>query len=181
MELDKRIIDGKKPLTCFEANQAKFFIGEKCYLTNDISIFANLDQFIEKEGCSNVTYAGVIDTLENIGTELSMPFETARLRWKFCLPCEWVKKEEPKTKYRPFSLNEFIELYAIGDVVTYRIKDCEVIEQSMLIGFLSSGDEDAPGNSCVIIGNHKYGLKELFNNYELQYQAHWQPFGIEEE
>lgn len=88
---------------------------------------------------------------------------------------------EPEKKYRPYSLNEFSELYAIGDVVTYRIKDCETIEQSMLIGFQSSDDEDIPGDGYVLIGNCRYSLKELFNNYELNYQNEWQPFGIIDE
>ena len=51
----------------------------------------------------------------------------------------------------------------------------------MFIGCQSCNDEDAPGNGYVVIGNCRYGLKELFNNYELQYLAHWQPFGILEE
>ena len=168
MELDKRIIDGKKPLTCFDIEEAKQYIGKECYFTNTYCTFEDLHRIPKGE----LQYV-------SDDKDASDPYKTACYYYPFCLPCEWVK--EPEKKYRPFSLNEFIELYAIGDVVTYRIKDCEVIEQSMLIGFLSSGDEDAPGNSCVIIGNHKYGLKELFNNYELQYQAHWQPFGIEEE
>lgn len=191
MELDKRIIDGKKPLTCFEANQAKFFIGEKCYLTNDISIFANLDQFIEKEGCSNVTYAGVIDTLENIGTELSMPFETARLRWKFCLPCEWVKKEEPKTKYRPFSLNEFLERYKMGNTVTFRLKKGEYVPeaeslveyQRMITGYEGlPEDRDKPGKGSILLGGcPPVSLARLFEFYELDNDFNWQPFGILEE
>ena len=168
MELDKRIIDGKKPLTCFDIEEAKQYIGKECYFTNTYCTFEDLHRIPKGE----LQYV-------SDDKDASDPYKTACYYYPFCLPCEWVK--EPEKKYRPFSLNEFTELYAIGDVVTYRIKDCEVIEQSMLIGFLSSGDEDAPGNSCVIIGNHKYGLKELFNNYELQYQAHWQPFGIEEE
>ena len=181
IELDKRILPGKKPLTCFDTKQAQNFVGKKCYLTNDISIFSDLDSFKETEGCSDALYVGVIDRLTNINKELSMVFDTTFLRWKFCIPCEWVKPEEHEEIYRAFSLNEFSELYAIGDVVTFRLKDCEVIEQSMLIGFQSSHDEDIPGNGFVLIGNCRYGFMELFNNYELKYLNHWQPFGIEVE
>ena len=177
MKLDKRIIDGKKPLTCFDIEEAREFEGKEGYFCDYPRAFAYGDDPLEK--CATT---GILEL--DVDRDYShCPYinKTTCANYPYFLPAAWLKPEEPEKKYRPFSLNEFIELYAIGDVVTYRIKDCEVIEQSMLIGFLSSGDEDAPGNSCVIIGNHKYGLKELFNNYELQYQAHWQPFGIEEE
>ena len=175
MKLDKRIIDGKKPLTCFDIEEAREFEGKEGYFCDYPRAFAYGDIPIEQ--CATEGILKLDESHDNC------PYinKTTCANYPYFLPAAWLKPEEPEKKYRPFSLNEFIELYAIGDVVTYRIKDCEVIEQSMLIGFLSSGDEDAPGNSCVIIGNHKYGLKELFNNYELQYQAHWQPFGIEEE
>ena len=193
IELDKRIIEGKKPLTCFEANQAKFFVGEKCYLTNDISIFSNLDQFIEKEGCSNVTYAGVIDTLTNIGTEVSMVFETTYLRWKFCIPCEWVK--EPEKKYRAFSLNEFLERYKIGDTVTFRMKkdehipeaECLIEYKRMITGYeILPEDKDTPGKGSILLGGcPPTGLARLFEFYEIKNSyycpAVWQPFGIIDE
>ena len=191
IELDKRIIEDKRPLVCFDAEQARNFVGKKCYLTNDISIFANLNKFIEEEKCSNVTYDGVIDTLENIGTELSMPFETARLRWKFCIPCEWVKKEEPKTKYRPFSLNEFLERYRIGNTVTFRLKkgehvpeaECLVEYKRMITGYESlPEDRDKPGKCSILLGGcPPISLARLFEFYELDNDFNWQPFGILEE
>lgn len=34
MELDARIVEGKKPLTCLDAEQAKLFIGKECYFSD---------------------------------------------------------------------------------------------------------------------------------------------------
>lgn len=182
IELDKRILDGKRPLTCFEANQAKFFLGEKCYLTNDISIFANLNKFIEEEKSSNVTYDGVIDTLENIGTELSMPFETARLRWKFCIPCEWV---QPEKKYRPFSIEDWKFKHSFGDTILYRYKGTycgghrEV--ETMYLGYVKqlNGITDEAGKGELILGDGCHELQNLFDNYEMWVDGGWKPFGIE--
>lgn len=173
MELDSRIIEGKTYLDCFDTKLAKEFIGKECYVTDGVASFANVD---------NLNKAVLIE----VDDENIKPYTLENIRWRyssnFILPCEWVKKpEEPKKKYRAFSLNEFSELYAIGDVVTYRLKDCEVIEQSMLIGFQSSDDEDIPGNGYVLIGNCRYGFMELFNNYELKHLDHWQPFGMIDE
>ena len=174
MELDKRIKEGKRPLTCFDTEQAMQFIGKQCYFSDDATDFMDLD----KADGDSMFY---VAELQNIWTAEEYCFADNSNDYRFILPFEWVKPEEHEEIYRAFSLNEFSELYAIGDVVTFRLKDCEVIEQSMLIGFQSSHDEDIPGNGYVLIGNCRYGFMELFNNYELKYLAHWQPFGIEVE
>lgn len=173
MKLDKRILEGKKPLDCFDTAIAKQFIGKKGYFSHYIDNYADLKN----------TALGTLGSTGNTFHEsfccTEEPFDN--YYYEFFIPAEYVKPEEPEKKYRAFSLNEFSELYAIGDVVTYRLKDCEVIEQSMLIGFQSSDDEDIPGNGYVLIGNCRYGFMELFNNYELKHLDHWQPFGIIDE
>ena len=185
MELDKRIIKGKRPLTCFDTEQAKEFLGKECYFSNCKSHYKNLSAF-EKFVSLTDYCIGELTAIMDLGDRV-FDVDQQCTEFRYCLPCEWVKeekkeqKEQKEQKYRPFSLNEFTGLYAISDVVTYRIKDCEVIEQSMFIGCQSSNDGDTPGNGYVVIGNCKYSLKELFNHYELQYLNHWQPFGILEE
>ncbi len=177
MELDKRIMPGKRPLNCFDTEQAEEFIGKKCYFSDEARDFMNLD----KADGDTMFY---VAELQNIWTAEEYCFADNSNDWRFILPFEWVKpkeSKEPKEIYRAFSLNEFSALYAIGDVVTFRLKDREVIEQSMLIGFQSCDDEDIPGNGYVLIGNCRYGFMELFNNYELKYLDHWQPFGVIDE
>lgn len=168
MELDKRIIEGKKPLDCFDAKDArKQFIGKKGFFG------AHESQFMDLDSCPKC----VLDELKEVDNYAESPFMTSCDHcYRFFLPEEWVK--EPEKKYRPFSLNEFLEGYMMGAIVEFRIKDCEVVEQSMLIGFQSSDDNDIPGDGYVLIGNCRYGLKELFNNYELNYLNKWQPFGV---
>lgn len=170
MELDSRILEGKKPLDCFDVDIAKQFIGKKGYFSNSLGWYSVLKR----------TWNGTLDDIESQKEQCFYDCESEGY-FHYFLPAEWVKSEEPKEIYRAFSLNEFSELYAIGDVVTFRLKDCEVIEQSMLIGFQSSDDEDIPGNGYVLIGNCRYGFMELFNNHELKHLDHWQPFGIEVE
>ena len=175
MKLDSRILEGKRPLTCLDIERAREFVGKECIFSDYFLNYVDIEKFnIDNDN----EHTGILSIDDNSSDYIFIN-DRNESRYRFILPCEWVKKSEKK--YRPFSLNEFTGLYAIGDVVTYRIKDCDVIEQSMLIGLQSSDDEDAPGNGCVLIGNCRYGLKELFNNYELQYLAHWQPFGIVEE
>ena len=151
------------------------FMTKKGYFANRITDFKDLKK------CAYGEYAGWREH-DNCFLCEDILDKTFSGEWyAYFIPEDALKPKEPEKKYRAFSLNEFSELYAIGDVVTYRLKDCEVIEQSMLIGFQSSGDEDIPGNGYVLIGNCRYGFMKLFNNYELKHLDHWQPFGIEVE
>lgn len=171
MELDERIIKGKKPLTCFDTEQAQNFVGKKCYLTNDISIFSDLDSFKETEGCSDAPYVGVIDRLTNINKELGMVFDTTFLRWKFCLPCEWVKT--PEKKYRAFTIKEFIEIYSVGNVFQIRHKQEETTETCVqYVGYKISEQK-------IYLGITDFTLDELFENFEMiePYGDTWIPFG----
>ena len=165
IELDKRIIEDKKPLTPFDVSWE--LVGANCYFSNNANDYEDLSN-CQVGKLLGRTMTGEFNTTKN----------NSYVNFNYCLPCEWVKPEEPEKKYRAFSLNEFSELYAIGDVVTYRIKDCKVVEQAMLVGFQArDSDENIPGNAFVLIGNCRYSLKELFNNYELKYLNQWQPFG----
>lgn len=173
MKLDKRIKEGKKPLTCFDAEQARNFMGKKCYLTNDISIFSDLDRFKETEGCSDAPYVGVIDRLTNINKELSMVFDTTFLRWKFCIPCEWVEEEKKEPKYRPYTINEFLKRFKLGDSIILRRKGSDTYEELLFTGY--SGENVHLG-ACV------FGFNSLFNSYEFGiHYDEFVPFGVLEE
>ena len=45
MKLDSRILEGKKPLTCFDVEQAKEFLGKECYFSNCKGHYKNLSAF----------------------------------------------------------------------------------------------------------------------------------------
>lgn len=136
------------------------YVGETGYFSDSMCRFQDLTT------CVKNTLTG-IDKDIGAGDYI---FETEYGNYRYFLPESLVKPIEKK--YRVFSLNEFLERYEIGDTIKYRIKNCEVDEQAMLIGFQS--------NDYVLLGNCRYNLKELFNNYELNYKNKWQPFGIEE-
>lgn len=173
MELDKRIKTITDILTVVNSD-LKGIIGKTGYFGNSIMDFKRLDT------CEHGELTGIIRNTDRC-FEYENCADSGRQGYCYFIPEYYLNPVEPEKKYRAFSLNEFSELYAIGDVVTYRIKDCEVVEQSMLIGFQSSDDEDIPGDGYVLIGNCRYSLKELFNNYELNYQNKWQPFGVIED
>ena len=176
MELDKRIMSGKKPLTCFDAEQARNFIGKKCYLTNDISLFSDLNEFKNVEWGNTTVYEGVVDTLTNINTEVTLIFETSYRRWRFCIPCEWVK--EPEKKYRAYTLEEFIGDVNLGLEPWIRMRSVGTNKECK---FLYTGYQETEVGEYICLGCFQFDFVSLFQNYEICINGEWQPFGVIDE
>ena len=99
IELDKRIIEGKKPLTAFDELESKY-IGTDCFFSDKPSDFADLSK------CQ----VGKLMSLDAVSGMFGASKNNSYAVFYFCLPCEWVE-EKKEAKYRPYSLEEFI-----GDV-----------------------------------------------------------------
>ena len=180
MELDKRIKEGKRPLNCFDTEQAKQFIGKKCYFSDDARDFMNLD----KADGDTLFY---VAELQNIWTAEEYCFADNSNDYRFILPFEWVKpeeSEEPEKKYRPLSYKEFWRLFDFGDGVCFRRKGQDTAEFSMFLGYEIDSDgnrAEIPGEGKVNLGGNRYTLAELFEYYEMQLDDEWQPFGVIDE
>ena len=171
MKLDNRIIEGKKPLTAFDEMESKF-IGTGCYFSDNASDYGDLSNC--QIGClsSRDGKTGVFNAMKNNSYAFFI----------YCLPCEWVKPEEPKKKYRPYSIAEFLKLYQVGDIVEFRAKICDEFYRVMFIGYITNSNrsmDEKPGESDVMLGNYLYSLSHLFEDYELFFEDEWQPFGKE--
>ena len=160
MELDKRIKEGKRPLTCFDVKEAIQFIGKECYLSNSFSDYADLN---------NVTAKRILVDVSNT----SIPYSSNPAGiYCYCLPCEWVK--EPEKKYREYkNLDEFFEVTGleIGDLIKLKFPGNNVAEL-LIVGSCDNG---------LFIGIHKYTFKQLFEMVEISISGEWQPFGVMED
>lgn len=101
-------------------------------------------------------------------------------------------EEKPQKKYRPYSLNEFLEQYKIGETVTFRLKkdehileaECRVEYKRMVTGYETlPEDRDQPGKSSILLGGcPPTGLARLFELYEIKNEYSvptvWLPFGV---
>ena len=184
LELDSRILKGKKPLNCFDTEQAKQFIGKKCYFSDDARDFMNLD----KADGDTLFY---VAELQNIWTAEEYCFADNSNDYRFILPFEWVKPEEPKKKYRPYSLNEFLNEHEIGDKITYRLKldkqpENFIRRKDMICGYqIETGKADVPGEGLINLGGMCVSLLAMFNTYETLnnywYPEVWEPFGVIED
>lgn len=179
MKLDSRINKRFGPLTCFQTDEAKAFLGQHGYFTDSISTFENLD-------------TPVFSTLTRVGrnkTDDRCFHDIEGLSWAFFLPEAWVSCESGK-KFRAYSLKEFTERHIIGEVVIFRKKG-EVTEYHwQYSGFETHPDlvEAMPGNGVIFLGPKCFRLSALFNDYEMLVwdtdnpdEKVWQPFGVKEQ
>ena len=173
MELDKRIIDGKKPLDCIDAESesVKSFIGKKGYFANHISEFANISDLKEH-----------VLTCINPDEPDCEVYEANCTSWEYFLPEEWV--EEPEKKYRPYTLEEFSNIFEIGDLIVFKMKNDDEVKCAMFTGYLTDVeriDDKTPGAVELMLGIFHYSLSSLFEDFELFYDSEWQPFGVLDE
>lgn len=163
MELDKRIKEGKRPLTCFDVKEAKQFIGKECYLSNSIADYAYLN---------NVTAKRILDYVSNNGIPYSS--NPAGI-YCYCLPCEWVEEEKKEPKYRPFKdhaeYKEYLNDGIIESWIQIREKLTGEVSELMYVG----------GSGAIIcLGAYSFDLNKLFYDFELfnENTCEWQPFGV---
>ena len=173
MELDERIIKGKKPLDCFDAENKELikpFLNQEGYFSN------NLENFCLLDGCFK-------RLLINVFKERKSCFNDDEGRdWKFFLPVEWVK--EPEKKYRPYTLAEWVDQHEIGEVIHYRDKDYKQQFHVMYSGYIIDNGEDIQDVRTIgriVLMFTGYFLEELFKDYEICINGEWQPFGVLDE
>lgn len=163
IELDKRIIEGKKPLTAFDEVDSKF-IGTDCFFSDKPSDFADLSKCQVGTLVSRDGMTGVFNATKN----------NSYANFDYCLPCEWVEEEKKEPKYREYkNLDEFFDVTGleIGDLIHLKFPGGNDA-QLLIVG----GCDD-----CLFIGIHKYTFAQLFAMVEISISGEWQPFGVLEE
>ena len=166
MELDKRIIDGKKPLDCFDTEIAKQFIGQRGYFSHYIDNYADLKNTILG------TLGNTGDTYHESFCCTEQPFDN--YYYEFFIPEDWVK--EPEKKYRPYTVMEFIKEYPLGSYLHFRPKSKTIEMHRIIDGY----NDCLNGAGTLFLCGVIFSMSELYDNYEIFKNGEWQPFGIEE-
>lgn len=173
-KLDDRIESMDDVQTCLQYDDS--YIGERGYFATDLSDLSDLSK------CVYSTLFQIIS--DGAGDDIfRTPHDVDYDNWgsRFFVPERLLKSVEKK--YRPFSLNEFLEQYKVGDLVEYRIKGCSKVECVMFTGYETdtdrSGDKKS-GENEIVLGNIRHSLEYLFEYYELFFEDKWQSFGVEE-
>lgn len=169
MKLDSRIIEGKKPLTCFDTEEAKEFIGKKGFVADELKQFCDLNKVQES-------------TLKNVWPNETYCFVSFVTGYKYFLPFEWVNTVEPEKKWRPFTLDEFVkrfDLEAGTRVFLIRYKTSPEHQKRLLLtGIIQDTN---PGYCGVCLGGFQFTFSDLFDMFDVRFGKNdWQPFGMEE-
>ena len=168
MELDKRIKEGKKPLNCFDTEQAKQFIGKQCYFADNIEDFSNLDNVSVIKG-----FLTDIDDDEMISGCFKSNGIRSSFFGHFIVPCEWVKTEKKEPKYRPYTIDDFLKKFKLGDSIILKRKDKNAYEVALFTGYYDKG---------IYLGAYDCKLEYLFSDYELGVNYdEFVPFGVLED
>ena len=103
------------------------------------------------------------------------PFECDNgWHYTFFIPEEWVLPKEKK--YRAFTLTEWINQHEIGDVIHYRSKSDGVEAHIMYMGTYHHKNK-----GTIVLGVASFTLDCLFEDYEIEMNGEWVPFGEIEE
>lgn len=166
MNLDSRIKDILYIADCFTTDTYKKYIGTECYLTNEISNFANLDN------CTRGTLDAVYD-------DSVLPYGSKERGYSFCLASVFV--ESKHTELRPFTINEFNRRFEFGEYITFRRKDRTRSFCVPYNGNEYQSETEGDPDDGVHLGAYAIGLQDLFNDYEYRVSDEWRPFGVAKE
>ena len=83
-------------------------------------------------------------------------------------------EEKPEKKYRAFTLTEWINQHEIGQIIHYRSKSEGVEAHIMYMGTYHHKNK-----GTIVLGVASYTLDCLFEEFEIEIDSEWQPFGIE--
>lgn len=174
MNLDKRI----KALTDIQSVTNGChdweFMTKKGYFANSIFNFKEL-----KRLCVYGEYAGWREHNQCFLCEQAGD----QAYFSYFLPEDSLLPKEPEKKYRAFSLNEFLEIFGIGDQIVFRVKNADDIKCAMFTGYITDVeriDDKTPGACEIMLGISHYSLFSLFEDFERFYNGRWWPFGIED-
>ena len=183
MKLDSRIIEGKKPLTCFDAEEAKQFIGKQGYFANCLRVFKTIEYF------KPWTLTAIDEKEEHCFKDDA----TVRDYWVYFLPAEWVQEKEPEPVWKPYDLDAWRnDNFRIGSAITFRIKpkteqDSKNLPVKTMVYLGHEERSNDLDNIIIYIGTIGYSFQYLFENYEIfddKYEKlgcpKWRPFGYQE-
>ena len=163
MELDKKI-KVKKIFDCFsDFEEVKKYFNKAVYCADFIENFSNLERYTN-------TFI-----FKEFHLQECKPFVCSGQQYRFILPAEFVQQEK---QYRPYTIDEFLDRFDIGEVIVFRSKAMpDYVLHLLFAGYVENGKDN---EVAIILGIHRYSLQDLFTSYEYDGGDNWLSFGVEE-
>lgn len=174
MELDKRIKDINTIQTILHYDVD--CIGCKGYF---------FDEFVQTKDLSRCRYGELLE-LDFDKDKHDLCFK-AELQsgntsyFRFFIPEDALNPVEKK--YRPFTLAEWIGQHTIGDVIRYRCKSQKIEFRHLYAGYAYGIGTDIKNTTSgtLTLGVASYSLNYLLEDYEIEVNGEWLPFGVIDE
>lgn len=174
MELDSRIKEGKRPLTCLDVEQAREFVGKQCLFSDSYNNFVDIGKYSK-----NRQYIANLSIEENpTHDEYVFINNYDGYRYSLALPLEWIEQRPDNKidfeKYTPYTWQHEFEK---GDVIIFRGKDGTDRAGSRYECIYAGWRQDLSRDVIIILGLWGFTFKELFELYEIYRGNTWEPFG----
>lgn len=166
MNLDEKIESIDDIFTPFGSSiLAGQCVGKDGYFANNFEDFSDL----------SICHHGTLDLVgENKNNPSMYRIKETGIFYKYFLPSVCVQ-EEPK--FRPFTLQEFMNKFPMATTITLRHKNDTNYMRCIFIGYLAESN----GSMDVCIGGDWYSFKELAEEYEYRSSSgEWVAFGVKE-
>lgn len=168
MNLDKRI----RNITDIQSviNSNKEVIGKKGYFADNIGKFKDLSK------CRHGTVNSYREDDKCFCHTMCFTNRENDITWfSYFIPEDSLIPIEKN--YRPFSLDEFVNQYSLGDEIIVRRKsDKDKIRHRLFIEYTENEEQEE-----VRLGSFFFNFKELLDKYEVYTGEGWKPFGLLEE
>lgn len=165
MELDKKIKIPTIYNLFSDVEEVKKYYGKEVFCADFLENFSNLRLYTNRK------------ILKRFYPQECKPYLCGGQQYRFILPCEFV---EPVKQYRPLTIDKFLNRFDIGEVIVFRSKAMpDYVLHVLFDGYVENGN-DNDNEVSIILGQHRFSLKELFSSYEYSDGDNWFPFGVEE-
>lgn len=156
-------IDIKDVFSWSNAEDAKKYIGKYCYFADKL---CELENQVKKDKSYKLQRVSQLEMVHSV-------FLADDELWGLCLPADKVKEVEEEKQYRPFTADEFLKLFKVGDVIG--IKHPNAGEVITLITSIRKKTNELTLGSL----SEAYSFKRFFESgTEIFLNNQWQPFGV---
>lgn len=163
MELDKKIKIPTIYNLFSDVEEVKKYYGKEVFCADFLENFSNLKLYTSRK------------IFKRFYPQECKPYLCGGQQYRFILPCEFVEQVK---QYRPLTIDKFLNRFDIGEVIVFRSKVMpDYVLHLLFVGYVENGKDN---EVSIILGQHRFSLKELFSSYEYSDGDNWFPFGVEE-
>lgn len=163
MELDKKIKIPTIYNLFSDVEEVKKYYGKEVFCADFLENFSNLKLYTSRA------------KLKIFFPQECKPYLCGGKQYRYILPCEFVEQVK---QYQPLTIDKFLNRFDIGEVIVFRSKVMpDYVLHVLFDGYVENGKDN---EVSIILGQHRFSLKELFSSYEYSDGDNWFPFGVEE-